>query len=567
MPIKKNTNKLSQLYRTIDQKELSKEALDTLAKLRLATGNFRKQEGKEVDAFKLFFDRLIKNKPTAVKTTPEYKAMIKERRSENGRKAMEARKAKQESRQGQGSEEDSKRPAKPFGWRLKGKHNYRKPTREDIRTKKAYYEARINRADTNRKKFPMLERGGYMADGGVVYYVNDFYPNYDEDKIAQILKDNGFKKVRKGKKYGYSNQPVVVMFEGNKNTATDILEKEFENYISVYEKDWGRKMADGGFMAKSGNIYSSDDAYESIILKDGVEVDRVLVRGRNKGEAREMYEDLYESKMLKKHGENISYEIILAPNKMAKGGAIENQYEGRTPEDIWNAYTKNQRIHFLYDHHEDINEAKAIQSEDERPWFNEAYKSDWNVLDKVVSDRFANHVRGGQYAKGGFMEHGGEVGEYFRISEMNEKLNRMFPDSFGFSVGTTSPEGNKSVNSSALIANPNDPFRGLKDSDIDSKLFFPQYKQMHDIRFRIYQGGENTYFYFNLESEKGDEYIGQFGFKDRGDVPSSYITRFIAFLMEQYGLPFGVNHNVMADGGFMAKGGVFYSDSHKLGHE
>jgi hypothetical protein len=481
MPIKKNTNKLSQLYRTIDQKELSKEALDTLAKLRLATGNFRKQEGKEVDAFKLFFDRLIKNKPTAVKTTPEYKAMIKERRSENGRKAMEARKAKQESRQGQGSEEDAKRPAKPFGWRLKGKHNYRKPTRADISSGKAYYEARINRADSKRTKFPMLERGG--------------------------------------------------------------------------------------FMAKGGNIYSSDDAYESIILKDGVEVDRVLVRGRNKGEAREMYEDLYESKMLKKHGENISYEIILAPNKMAKGGAIENQYEGRTPEDIWNAYTKNQRIHFLYDHHEDINEAKAIQSEDERPWFNEAYKSDWNVLDKVVSDRFANHVRGGQYAKGGFMEHGGEVGEYFRISEMNEKLNRMFPDSFGFSVGTTSPEGNKSVNSSALIANPNDPFRGLKDSDIDSKLFFPQYKQMHDIRFRIYQGGENTYFYFNLESEKGDEYIGQFGFKDRGDVPSSYITRFIAFLMEQYGLPFGVNHNVMADGGFMAKGGVFYSDSHKLGHE
>jgi hypothetical protein len=317
MPIKKNTNKLSQLYKNIDQKELSKEALDALSKLRLATGNFRKQEGKEVDAFKLFFDRLVKNKPTAVKTTPEYKAMIKERRSENGRKAMEARKAKQESRQGQGSEEDAKRPAKPFGWRLKGKHNYRKPTRADISSGKAYYEARINRADTNRKKFPMLERGGFMAKGG-------------------------------------------------------------------------------------------------------------------------------------------------------------------------------------------------------------------------------------------------QVGKYFKISEMNEKLNRMFPDSFGFSVGTTSPEGNKSVNSSALIANPNDPFRGLKDTDIDSKLFFPQYKQMHDIRFRIYQGGENTYFYFNLESEKGDEYIGQFGFKDRGDVPSSYITRFIAFLMEQYGLPFEVNHSVMADGGYMEHGGETY---------
>jgi hypothetical protein len=72
------------------------------------------------------------------------------------------------------------------------------------------------------------------------------------------------------------------------------------------------------------------------------------------------------------------------------------------------------------------------------------------------------------------------------------------------------------------------------------------------------QGGENTYFYFALESEKGDEYIGQFGFKDQGDVSSDYITRFIAFLMEQYGLPFEVKHSVMAKGGYMASGGEMH---------
>ena len=172
----------------------------------------------------------------------------------------------------------------------------------------------------------------------------------------------------------------------------------------------------------------------------------------------------------------------------------------------------------------------------------------YQELGKVLS--YANDkFKSGMYAKGGYMENGGEVGKSFKISEMNEKIDRMFPDSFGFSVGTFSNEGNKIRNSSALIANENDPFRGLKDTDIDAKLFFPQYKKVHDIRFRIYQGGENTYFYFNLESEKGDEYIGQFGFKDQGNVPSSYITRFIAFLMEQYGLPFEVNHSVMAKGG------------------
>jgi hypothetical protein len=131
----------------------------------------------------------------------------------------------------------------------------------------------------------------------------------------------------------------------------------------------------------------------------------------------------------------------------------------------------------------------------------------------------------------------------------------MFPDSFGFTVNSFSKDGNNNVNISALVVNQDEPYRGLNDEDIKSKLYFPQYKRDHDIRFRIYQGGENTYFYFVLDSENGDQYIGQFGFKDDGDVPSQYITKFIAFLMEQYGLPFDVKHSVMEKGGMMAKGG------------
>ena len=156
------------------------------------------------------------------------------------------------------------------------------------------------------------------------------------------------------------------------------------------------------------------------------------------------------------------------------------------------------------------------------------------------------------------MADGGEVGKGFYIREMKEKLNKMFPDSFGFTVGNFSKEGDLFKNSSALIVDTNSPFNGLQDSEIKSNLFFPQYKRDHDIRFRIYQGGENTYFYFLLESENGDQYIGQFGFKDEGDVSADYITRFIAFLMEQYGLPFEVKHSVMAKGGYMEGGGEMH---------
>jgi hypothetical protein len=358
----------------------------------------------------LFFDRLIKNKPTAVKTTPEYKAMIKERRSENGRKAMEARKAKQESRQGQGSEEDAKRPAKPFGWRLKGKHNYRKPTRADISSGKAYYEARINRADSKRTKFPMLERGG--------------------------------------------------------------------------------------FMAKGGNIYSSDDAYESIILKDGVEVDRVLVRGRNKGEAREMYEDLYESKMLKKHGENISYEIILAPNKMAKGGAIENQYEGREAEDIWNNLTRVQRNHFLVDHEDDLKlKEDGMSTKDYFETRDALARLKFSELKKNIQDEFAVHTFMGQYADGGFMEHGGDVDKGGMIYALREFV------------------------SSGEIANKTDV------------LNYDDIAKIRRIAIQYYM--------------------------DNGDEPYSYgeLAKVLSYANDKF------------KSGMMAKGGVFYSDSHKLGHE
>lgn len=554
MPAKRNTNKLSQLYKTIDQKGLSQDAKETLKKLRLATANFNKKEGKEADAFNLFYNRLLAKKPTAIKTTKEYKEMVLEKKREVARKMMEAKKAKQESRQGQGSERDASRPAKPFGWRLKGKHNYRKPTRADISSGKAYYEGRINRADSKRTKFPMLERGGYMAHGG--------------------------------------------------------------------------------------KVYSSDDAYEVIILKDGVEVDRVLVRARNKGEAREMYEDTYESKMMKKHGEDITYEIIIAPSKMAdggstkfawqnaqvgdsvlvieenkmgtivttygrrihvrfpdgsektyfaedlefisndefaKGGAIKNQYEGRTPEDIWNSYSKDQRLHFLYDHAEEINEYKAIESEDEKPWFNAAYKSNWDDLDMDVKNRFANHVRGGQYADGGEVDKGGMIyalrneissGTIANKSGVNtyQEVAQVRRDAIDYylkngDVPYSLGELDRVLSMSNKMDNSDDMKnrRTLKFSDavLYKGDMYTFVKRDGDVGFVSNSQGAwgmsgsflplRNLLRSDLEENLTDMYGNKF-----------YIPPYDELIKMPYGF---------AKGGSMDNGGVFYTESHKLGHE
>jgi hypothetical protein len=151
-----------------------------------------------------------------------------------------------------------------------------------------------------------------------------------------------------------------------------------------------------------------------------------------------------------------------------------------------------------------------------------------------------------KYAKGGKMtsvyEEGGNVGEGFTIREMKEKLDKMFPYSFGFEVHKLKFQYN------TLRQDKMSPLRGLTDNDIKQKLYFPLH---HDIHLEIYQGGENTYFYFVLVTENYDYYMGTFGFKDRGDVPKEYVTKFLAFLMQQYGFPFQVKHSVYEKGGKM----------------
>lgn len=429
MATKKKTNTISALYKTIDQKQLSDQAKETLKKLRLATGNFRSKDERANEAFNTFYNKLLEKKPSAVKTTKEYKDMVRQRQVEHMKKIREARKEKEESKKGQGNDRDAARPAKPYGWRLRGKHNYRKPTLKQIRDGEAYYEGRVNRADVKRRKFPMLEKGGYMANGGEITYavvdentdriyirsnnenfiklkyneLKEIYPqdklriikfekggymehggdvdkggmiyalreyvssgeianktdvlNYDDiakiRRIAiQYYMDNGdvpysFGELNRIMAYANDKFKSGYMAKGGMTDHNlmigDTIKQSFGN-ILVVENDGktylvnintGQRWTDSEWwslskgeitkytkMAKGGNVYSSDDAYEAIILKDGVEVDRVVLRAKNKGEARMMYEDYHEGKMMKTHGEDITYEIIVAPSKMAMGGEV-----------------------------------------------------------------------------------------------------------------------------------------------------------------------------------------------------------------------------------------------------
>ena len=78
------------------------------------------------------------------------------------------------------------------------------------------------------------------------------------------------------------------------------------------------------------------------------------------------------------------------------GGAIMNQYEGKTPEEVWNMWTEKQKQHFLVDHfnHFIVEEFKGKNLID-------ISRLQYKKLPLRVRLELDFHVNKGQYAKGG----------------------------------------------------------------------------------------------------------------------------------------------------------------------
>lgn len=78
------------------------------------------------------------------------------------------------------------------------------------------------------------------------------------------------------------------------------------------------------------------------------------------------------------------------------GGAIENQYKGRTPEEVWGLLTQKQKEHFLLDHfnHFNVDDFKGKN-------LIEIAKMDYKDIPVLVRKEFKHHIEMGQYAKGG----------------------------------------------------------------------------------------------------------------------------------------------------------------------
>lgn len=82
---------------------------------------------------------------------------------------------------------------------------------------------------------------------------------------------------------------------------------------------------------------------------------------------------------------------------------IQNQYDGKTPEEVWNAWTDGQKHHFIYDHSEEISDLARKNNDNVAGMFKfEQYS--FKDLPESVTSVLQSHLEHGQYGKGGEVE-------------------------------------------------------------------------------------------------------------------------------------------------------------------
>jgi hypothetical protein len=139
---------------------------------------------------------------------------------------------------------DASRKAKPFGWRLRGKGVYRKPTKAEIKSGEAYQEKRPSKADVTRSTYPKLEDGGMMAKGG---WTKNRKGEYRKQTKSEIKNDIKFKAKKPG--YRYSDVTGDRYFEDRPNRSDKSRKLKYDDG-GMMSKD--AMMNDGGYMAKGG---------------------------------------------------------------------------------------------------------------------------------------------------------------------------------------------------------------------------------------------------------------------------------------------------------------------------
>ena len=239
-----------------------------------------------------------------------------------------------------------------------------------------YYENRANRADRGTYGKYHLAEGGYLTDPTFGTFQNQvFAKGGGVDKMSEwdvsITSEDG-------DTYdwiGFAKNEDDALYKAEKEAGFDSV----ESGISKITDENGKKIK----YARGGGVDKPLKTYE--IFKNGTQQGEVqatsLAEAKRKvfatyGEHRDVYE-----------AEDEEY---------ARGGGIPNNYEGKSPEEVWNMWTEKQKQHFLVDHfnHFIVEEFKGKNLID-------ISRLEYKKLPLRVRLELDFHVNKGQYARGG----------------------------------------------------------------------------------------------------------------------------------------------------------------------
>lgn len=316
-------------------------------------------------------------------------------------------------------EKDADRPALPIGRRTAKQSG------------KTYYEYRANRIDVKQppKRYPKLEKGGYMAKGGKVS------EQEAKEKLAKLMSDGKLH-------FSIGNHGLIFMSLKNGN------KKSYDNYKKAYEHYLNSK---GVMMAKGGSVKARLLEQEKVRhSKPHIVVDNekmvVLKEFKNYNSAQKFVDDYLDANEDKYGTLSIMpKESSYANAYMAKGGKID--YSKQTSDDfklgeiVWD--TDNKRygtIIGIYDKYASDKYEVRLDTDGMQPTENlrkigspcdngtkEQLDEEIDGYARLVKEYPKNNYpkqikpmleKGGYYAKGGYMAKGGENEDLSKVDSV-----------------------------------------------------------------------------------------------------------------------------------------------------
>ena len=337
---------------------------------------------------------------------------------------------------------DSVRRAKPKGRRISKDGN-------------VYYENRDNRTDrlapNYPKNAPLLADGGYLTDSNFGTFQNQVFvggggigsmSELDAEMMLKDLRKNG-----EISQLSVGNHGLIFMsVKGGHLKSYESYKDAYSHYLksNKYAKGGGvrtvgnREYSYGRNWTNDHRHVNKGEDHEVKYTRKRFELGGVMATdlaghtgggtgGLNAGMPLNGFSNTGYTGLVGETGAMSSGEMFMAGGTLpsgaeqsymitealgnpaqhyAGGGKIKNQYAGRTPEDIWDSLSVEQRKHFLLDHYY-INEEefeqlqyKRLESEDKEIIDYYANRT-WKKLSGDVRKAFTMHVKEGQYARGG----------------------------------------------------------------------------------------------------------------------------------------------------------------------